>query len=137
MTATPLHLPQQDVVKGSLYMAAAMAAFVSNDTLVKLLASELPVGTLVFIRGAFASVVLLAATAASGNLQKLPLIFSRDVTLRAGTKNAEHRASAHSRRSRCLSVAGLSVHGEYAALHRHIGLCLDPFFGGPVGIIVG
>jgi drug/metabolite transporter (DMT)-like permease len=85
MTATPLHLPQQDVVKGSLYMAAAMAAFVSNDTLVKLLASELPVGTLVFIRGAFASVILLAATAASGNLQKLPLIFSRDVTLRAGT----------------------------------------------------
>ena len=37
MTATPLHLPQQDVVKGSLYMAIAMAAFVSNDTLVKLL----------------------------------------------------------------------------------------------------
>jgi drug/metabolite transporter (DMT)-like permease len=85
MTAAPLHLPQQDMVKGSLYMAAAMAAFVSNDTLMKLLASELPVGTLVFVRGAFASVILLAATAASGNLQKLPLIFSRDVTLRAGT----------------------------------------------------
>jgi drug/metabolite transporter (DMT)-like permease len=85
MTATSLHLPQQDVVKGSLYMAIAMAAFVSNDTLVKLLASELPVGTLVFIRGAFASVILLAATAVSGNLEKLPLIFSRDVTLRAGT----------------------------------------------------
>ena len=85
MTATPLHLPQQDVVKGSLYMAIAMAAFVTNDTLVKLLASELPVGTLVFVRGAFASVILLAATAMSGNLQKPPLIFSRDVTLRAGT----------------------------------------------------
>jgi drug/metabolite transporter (DMT)-like permease len=85
MTAAPLHLPQQDVVKGSLYMAIAMAAFVSNDTLVKLLASELPVGTLVFIRGAFASLILLAATAVSGNLQKLPLIFSRDVSLRAGT----------------------------------------------------
>jgi drug/metabolite transporter (DMT)-like permease len=85
MTATPLHLPQQDVVKGSLYMAVAMAAFVSNDTLVKLLASELPVGTLVFVRGAFASLILLAATAMSGNLHKLPLIFSRDVTLRAGT----------------------------------------------------
>jgi drug/metabolite transporter (DMT)-like permease len=85
MTATSLHLPQQDVVKGSLYMAIAMAAFVSNDTLVKLLASDLPVGTLVFIRGAFASVILLAATAVSGNLKKLPLICSRDVTLRAGT----------------------------------------------------
>jgi drug/metabolite transporter (DMT)-like permease len=85
MTATPLHLPQQDVVKGSLYMAIAMAAFVSNDTLVKLLANELPVGTLVFIRGVFASLVLFAATAMSGSLQKLPLIFSRDVALRAGT----------------------------------------------------
>jgi drug/metabolite transporter (DMT)-like permease len=85
MTATPLHLPQQDVVKGSLYMAIAMAAFVSNDTLVKLLANELPVGTLVFVRGVFASLILFAATAASGNLQKLPLIFSRDVALRAGT----------------------------------------------------
>jgi drug/metabolite transporter (DMT)-like permease len=85
MTATPLHLPQQDVVKGSLYMAIAMAAFVSNDTLVKLLANELPVGTLVFVRGVFASLILFAATAASGSLQKLPLIFSRDVALRAGT----------------------------------------------------
>jgi drug/metabolite transporter (DMT)-like permease len=85
MTATPLHLPQQDVVKGSLYMAIAMAAFVSNDTLVKLLANELPVGTLVFIRGVFASLILFAATAMSGDLQKLPLIFARDVALRAGT----------------------------------------------------
>jgi drug/metabolite transporter (DMT)-like permease len=85
MTATPLHLPQQDVVKGSLYMAIAMAAFVSNDTLVKLLASELPVGTLVFFRGAFASLILLAATVMSGSLHKLPLIFSPDVALRAGT----------------------------------------------------
>jgi drug/metabolite transporter (DMT)-like permease len=85
MTATPTHLPQQDVVKGNLYMAIAMAAFVSNDTLVKLLANELPVGTLVFVRGIFASLVLLAAASLSGTLPKLPSMFARNVALRAAT----------------------------------------------------
>jgi len=37
------------VLKGGVYMAFAMAAFVSNDTLLKLLSDELPVGTLLRI----------------------------------------------------------------------------------------
>jgi drug/metabolite transporter (DMT)-like permease len=39
----------------------------------------------VFVRGLFASLALLAATAGTGSLDKLPLMFSRDVALRAGT----------------------------------------------------
>jgi drug/metabolite transporter (DMT)-like permease len=85
VTATPVHLPRQDSLKGGLYMAIAMAAFVSNDTLLKLLSQELPVGTLIFVRGVFASLVLLAATAFSGALPKLPQMFSRNVLVRSLT----------------------------------------------------
>jgi drug/metabolite transporter (DMT)-like permease len=85
VTATPIHLPQQDALKGSLYMAIAMAAFVANDTLMKLLAQELPVGTLIFMRGVFASLVLFAATAFSGALISLPKMFSRNVMIRSST----------------------------------------------------
>ena len=66
-------------------MAIAMAAFVSNDTLLKLLSQELPVGTLIFVRGVFASLVLFAATAFSGGLPKLPQMFSRNVIIRSLT----------------------------------------------------
>jgi S-adenosylmethionine uptake transporter len=64
-------------------MAIAMAAFVSNDTLLKLLSQELPVGTLIFVRGVFASLVLFAATAFSGALPKLPQMLSRNVLIRS------------------------------------------------------
>lgn len=64
-------------------MAIAMAAFVSNDTLLKLLSRELPVGTLIFVRGLFASAVLLAATVLAGALPRLPLMFARNVTVRS------------------------------------------------------
>jgi drug/metabolite transporter (DMT)-like permease len=85
VTVTPVHLPRQDSLKGGLYMAIAMAAFVSNDTLLKLLSQELPVGTLIFVRGVFASLVLFAATAFSGALPKLPQMFSRNVIIRSFT----------------------------------------------------
>jgi drug/metabolite transporter (DMT)-like permease len=85
VTATPVHLPQQDALKGGLYMAIAMAAFVSNDTLLKLLSHELPVGTLIFMRGVFASLLLFAATVCSGGLAKLPSMFSRNVLIRSLT----------------------------------------------------
>jgi drug/metabolite transporter (DMT)-like permease len=85
VAAAPLHLPQQNALKGGLYMAIAMAAFVSNDTLLKLLSHELPVGTLIFVRGVFASIMLFAATVFSGALPKLPLMFSGHVLLRSLT----------------------------------------------------
>jgi drug/metabolite transporter (DMT)-like permease len=76
-------LPQQDAVRGGIYMAVAMAAFTANDTLLKLLGSELPVGTLVFVRGFFACLFMLAAAAWSQTLPQLPLMFSGRVALRA------------------------------------------------------
>jgi drug/metabolite transporter (DMT)-like permease len=77
------NLPEQDTVKGGLYMAAAMATFTANDTLLKLLGAELPVGTLVFVRGGFACIFLLAAVAWSGAVAQLPQMFSGRVALRA------------------------------------------------------
>jgi drug/metabolite transporter (DMT)-like permease len=85
VTSTPVHLPRQDVLKGGVYMAFAMAAFVSNDTLLKLLSDELPVGTLIFMRGAFASLVLFAAAALSGALPSVPRMFSSNVLIRSLT----------------------------------------------------
>lgn len=85
MTATPLHLPRQDALKGGVYMAIAMAGFVSNDTLIKLLSPELPVGTLIFWRGVFASLILLAALSISGGLPHLPMATSPKVLLRSLT----------------------------------------------------
>jgi drug/metabolite transporter (DMT)-like permease len=64
-------------------MAIAMAAFVGNDTLIKLLSDELPVGTLIFARGLFASLAIVAASLVSGDLFKLPLMFSGKVLLRS------------------------------------------------------
>ncbi|MDP9138662.1 MAG: DMT family transporter [Pseudomonadota bacterium] len=81
-------LPEQDAFKGGLYMAVAMAAFTLNDTLVKLVGGDLPVGTLVFVRGAFACALLMAAVAWSGALAQLPKIFSGGVALRASLDTA-------------------------------------------------
>ena len=66
-------------------MAIAMASFVSNDTLVKLLSPELPVGTLIFWRGVFASLILLAALCINGGLPHLPMAASPKVVLRSLT----------------------------------------------------
>jgi drug/metabolite transporter (DMT)-like permease len=85
VTAAPLHLPRQDALKGGVYMAIAMAGFVSNDTLIKLLSRELPVGTLIFWRGVFASLILLAALSLSGALPRLKLAGSGKVLLRSLT----------------------------------------------------
>jgi drug/metabolite transporter (DMT)-like permease len=83
VTAAPIHLPRQDALKGGLYMAIAMAGFVSNDTLMKLLSSDLPVGTMIFWRGAFASLVLLTVLTVSGSLARLPMIASGKVLVRS------------------------------------------------------
>jgi drug/metabolite transporter (DMT)-like permease len=44
-------------------MLLAMACYVSNDTFVKLIADRLPPGQILAVRGAFASVLVIAATA--------------------------------------------------------------------------
>ena len=44
--------------KGALFMAAAMACYVVNDTFMKLVAQDLPLFQAIFIRGAFATTLL-------------------------------------------------------------------------------
>lgn len=64
-------------------MVAAMAAFVCNDTCVKLLNGELPVGELVAIRGAFATVFIFTVCWQQGVLESSRAILSNMVFWRA------------------------------------------------------
>lgn len=66
-------------------MAIAMASFVSNDTLMKLLSPELPVGTLIFWRGVFSSFILFAVLSINGGLPHLMMAASTKVLLRSLT----------------------------------------------------
>ncbi len=64
-------------------MVLAMASFVSNDTIVKLVGTSLPVGELIAIRGFIAAVFIAAICAGQGVLIKLPQLRSRSVLARA------------------------------------------------------
>ena len=70
-------------LKASLTMIVAMAAFVCNDTFVKLTGGRLPVGEIVAIRGALATVIIAAVCWRQGHLPKLALIATGKVTARA------------------------------------------------------
>jgi drug/metabolite transporter (DMT)-like permease len=52
--------------RGILFMVAAMACFVVNDTLVKLASETMPASQLIFLRGAMASVLVFALAQATG-----------------------------------------------------------------------
>lgn len=55
-------------LKGALLMMGSMAAFTLNDVLVKLLAADLPLFQIVFLRGILTTVLLAAIVAAFGKL---------------------------------------------------------------------
>lgn len=69
--------------RGVLAMSAGMASFVANDALVKHVSESLPSGQLIFLRGLFATVLLLAVLAAMGLLRDIPRLWERRVLLRA------------------------------------------------------
>ena len=83
MSKPPSHLPVQNPLKAAAYMALAMAAFPCNDTLMKLLAHELPVGTLIFVRGIFSSTLILLAIGGTGALRHLGQILTPAIAIRA------------------------------------------------------
>jgi drug/metabolite transporter (DMT)-like permease len=64
-------------------MVAAMAAFVCNDSFVKALNGELPVGQIVAIRGLFATLFILGFCWSQGVLESSRAIFSGNVFWRA------------------------------------------------------
>ncbi|RZI64365.1 MAG: hypothetical protein EOP80_21265, partial [Variovorax sp.] len=70
--------------RGVLAMSAGMASFVANDSLVKVVSQSLPASELIFLRGVFATVLLLVAATSMGALRQLPRLADRRVALRSG-----------------------------------------------------
>ena len=69
--------------RGIVAMSAGMASFVANDSLVKYVSQSLPSSQLIFIRGVFATVLLLAIAHAMGASRQLGLLVDKRVLMRA------------------------------------------------------
>ena len=69
--------------RGIVMMSAAMAFFIANDALVKLVSSALPTGQLIFVRGLLTTVLLGAVVAGSGLAGQWRLLLQPTVALRA------------------------------------------------------
>lgn len=69
--------------RGILAMAGGMACFVTNDSLVKYVSESLPAAQLIFLRGVFATLLLLAIAAGMRALPLLPRLADRKVFMRA------------------------------------------------------
>ena len=69
--------------RGIIAMSLSMALFVANDALVKHVSSTLPSGQLIFIRGLFATALMLALAQAVGALRQLPLMANRTLWVRS------------------------------------------------------
>ena len=69
--------------RGILYMASAMVCLVLNDALMKHLGQALPVPQMVFIRGAFAVLMVYAVARWTGAATRLPRLLDRPVLARA------------------------------------------------------
>ena len=69
--------------RGVLAMAAGMASFVANDTLVKYVSQSLPASQLIFLRGLFAIALLLVVVHAMRATPQIPRLLDKRVLLRA------------------------------------------------------
>lgn len=69
--------------RGMLALTFAMAAYAVNDTFVKLVARDLPVGEVIFLRGVLSVLFLFAAVAVSGALRTIAAALKPLVLLRA------------------------------------------------------
>ncbi|MBI5274992.1 MAG: DMT family transporter [Burkholderiales bacterium] len=65
-------------------MSAGMASFVTNDSLVKYVSESLPSSQLIFMRGVFATLLVLAVAHALGATRQAGALLDRRVLLRAG-----------------------------------------------------
>lgn len=83
MTQNPQDALRAANRRGVLAMSAGMASFVANDTLVKYVSQSLPAAQLIFIRGVFATLLLLAIVQALGATRQIPRLADRKVLLRA------------------------------------------------------
>jgi len=70
--------------RGIQLMIGAMACFIANDAIVKLVSESLSAGQLIFIRGAMATLLVIAFARATGAELRVPVAARRPVALRAG-----------------------------------------------------
>ncbi len=75
--------PTQDSLRAGLFMVAAAASFVTNDTFVKLLDGSVPVGEIIAVRGTFSAILLAAACSQRKLFFATPLVFARSVLARS------------------------------------------------------
>lgn len=64
-------------------MILAMASFTAGDTMTKLMAGEVPVGQIIFVRGIVATTIISAICAWQGILTEISLVFQRNVLARS------------------------------------------------------
>jgi len=83
MTQDASPAPRAANRRGVLAMSAGMASFVTNDALVKVVSETLPSAQLIFLRGLFATALLLVVVQASGAMGQLRRLGDRKVVLRA------------------------------------------------------
>lgn len=83
MTSPAPDAPRAANRRGVLAMCGAMACLVANDTLVKFASQSLPASELIFVRGVFATALLLVLVRALGLGGQLPALLERRVLLRA------------------------------------------------------
>lgn len=69
--------------RGVLTMSAGMASFVTNDTLVKYVSQTLPSSQLIFLRGVFATLLLLCVVHAMGATRQAGSLLDRRVLVRS------------------------------------------------------
>ena len=74
---------QNDVFRGSLYMALAMLAFIANDAIIKHVGQTMPTGQLLLVRGCLVIVIIAVVCKIQGVLGNYTLISSKPVLLRA------------------------------------------------------
>ncbi|HUR42479.1 MAG TPA: DMT family transporter [Aestuariivirga sp.] len=78
-----IRLPQHTALRSGFFMVLAMASFVANDTIVKLIGTSLPVGEIIALRGFLAVLLIAAICAANGVLSRVSHVASGSVLVRA------------------------------------------------------
>jgi drug/metabolite transporter (DMT)-like permease len=76
-------LPKNLALRAGLFMVLAMASFVINDTLIKLVGQSLPVGEIIMVRGIIAMLLIAYICYRQGVISDLPHMGNRIVVMRA------------------------------------------------------
>jgi drug/metabolite transporter (DMT)-like permease len=79
----PFPPPQNDALRAGLYMVAAMACFILNDTCIKVIGTSLPLGEIISIRGVLSVLVIASICAHQGVLGSVTQVFTPKVIARS------------------------------------------------------